>query len=81
MTRRNGWRRKDRLLERPLVTLALARGGMIFDLNGVWVLYRSQDARRMRVGVVPAGLATELEAEGIAVRAGGLPARLCAGQA
>ena len=49
MTRRNGWRRKDRLLERPLVTLALARGGMIFDLNGVWVLYRSQDARRMRV--------------------------------
>jgi|JI9StandDraft_2_1071091.scaffolds.fasta_scaffold72170_2 hypothetical protein len=81
MTRRNGWRRKDRLLERPLVTLALARGGMIFDLNGVWVLYRSQDARRMRVGVVPAGLAAELEAEGVAVRAEGLPARLCAGQA
>ena len=56
-------------------------GGMLLEGAGGWVMYRTQDARRMRVGLVTPQLAAELVADGVAVRAEGLPARLCAGPA
>jgi hypothetical protein len=54
---------------------------MLLEGAGRWVMYRTQDARRMRVGLVTPELAAELLADGVAVRAEGLPLRLCAGPA
>ena len=81
MTRRVPRNRRSRVLDRRLVTLALARGGMLLEGAGGWVMYRTQDARRMRVGLVTPQLAAQLVADGVTVRAEGLPARLCAGPA
>ncbi|MFN3912284.1 hypothetical protein [Hyphomonas sp.] len=81
MTRRVTRNRRSRLLDRRLITLALARGGMLLGGAGVWTAYRTQDARRMQIGLVAPELAAALEAEGVAVRAGSQPPRLVAGPA
>lgn len=70
---------RPRQLDRRLVTLALLRGGMILYFKGAWVLYRSQDARRMQAGRVSNELAEELLLDGVVQCGEGRPVRLCAG--
>lgn len=70
---------RPRLLDRRLVTLALRRGGMILYFKGAWVLYRSQDARRMQAGRVSDELAEELLRDGVVQCGEDRPVRLCAG--
>ncbi|MBA3067730.1 MAG: hypothetical protein FP825_04510 [Hyphomonas sp.] len=67
---------KPRTLDERQVLLILSRGGMLLHRRGVWNIYRTPDARRMRIGVVVEDLAAKLEAEGRARRMDTPPVRL-----
>ncbi|MEQ9506322.1 MAG: hypothetical protein RLO80_08610 [Hyphomonas sp.] len=72
MTLRVARSRRPRVLEAPEVLRILSRGGILFESGGVWSVYRTHDARGLRVGIVPAQMAEWLEAEGHARHLAGL---------
>ncbi len=80
---RGGWRNrsgKPRQIGLEEAGLILARGGLLRRQCGVWGLWRSPDARRMRTGIVAPEIAEKLLEEGIAKPDRGKPQRLVAGQ-
>lgn len=76
------WRRRargPRRLEMRQACQILYRGGVLVSAGPVWAAYRTDDTRRMRIGVVPDALAEQLESRGLAQRLSTVPRRLVAG--
>ena len=80
---RSGWRSrpaKPRQIGLEEAGLILARGGLLRRQGRTWGVWRSQDARRMRIGIVASEVAEKLLADGLAQPDGGAYHRLIAGQ-
>lgn len=78
MRRRRRTPHKPRRMDERQVRQILSRGGLLVLRKGVWSIWRTPDARRMRIGIVEADLVAALEAEGVINRNGGEPVRLTA---
>ena len=72
MRRRRYRPKRPRVLEAPEVLRILSRGGILFESGGIWGVYRTDDARTMRVGIVQDALAVWLVAEGHARHVAGV---------
>jgi len=80
---RGGWRNrpaKPRQIGLEEAGLILARGGLLRRQGRAWGVWRSQDARRMRTGIVTPDIAEKLLADGLAQPDGGAYHRLIASQ-
>jgi len=65
-----------RQMGRDEVIRILRRGGILLQCATGWLVFRTPDSRRMRIGIVTRELAAGLEAEGLARRIEGTPPRL-----
>jgi hypothetical protein len=80
---RSGWRSrpaKPRQIGIEEAGLILARGGLLRRQGRTWGVWRSLDARRMRIGIVASEVAEKLLDEGLAKPDRGARHRLVAGQ-
>jgi hypothetical protein len=64
--------RRPRVLDAPEVLRILSRGGILFERNGLWSVYRTNDARGLRVGIVEDALPGRLVADGLARHVAGV---------
>lgn len=71
--------RRPRFVGAEELTRILSRGGMVVDLRGELCVFRTRDARRMRVGITRPETLAFLEAEGAIRRGEALPLRYVAG--
>jgi hypothetical protein len=80
---RSRWRSrpaKPRQIGLEEAGLILARGGLLRRQGRTWGVWRSLDARRMRIGIVASEVAEKLLDEGLAKLDRGARHRLVAGQ-